>query len=143
MPMVDTSGNRSLGLTAKRRQNVPPGASPGQDMENDPARVPKQPLPASRPKLLYLSEALPAFLISRTRGMAAHAKTVTVRILYIHFPHAPGHVRRGLTKDRTAFLVLLMQRIHVRHENADPCAGLSLASLGQENLDLPSGDATE
>jgi hypothetical protein len=75
--------------------------------------------------------------------MASHPKPVAIRILHIHFANTPGHIRGRLTNDRAAALVLLMQRIHVLHENADPCSGLPLPSFTEENLDLAASYATE
>src|ERR1700681_3011492 len=94
-------------------------------------------------ELLYLTEALPARFVRRARGMAAHAKTVTVQILHIHFPNTPRHIRRRLANDRAARLVLLMKRIHILHEEAHPCAGLPLASFTKENVTLAPRDTAE
>src|SRR5579863_3746031 len=104
----------------------------------------RMPMPSvSLPELLDRAEALPSSLVDRARRVAAHAKTVTVRILDIHFASAPGHVRRGLANDRAALFVLLMKCVHVLHENGHPRAGLALSSFAEENLDLASGNAAE
>src|SRR6266567_1862626 len=94
-------------------------------------------------ELLYLAEALPSRLIYGARGFAAHAKTVTVRILHIHFPDAPGHIRRRLADGRATLLVFFMKRIHILHENGHPHARLSLPTFRQENFYLTARDTTE
>src|SRR4029077_8646529 len=94
-------------------------------------------------ELLYLPEALPAFVIDWALGMAAHAKTMTIRVLHIHFADAPRHICRRLANDRATLFVLLMQRIHILDENADPHAGLTLPSFREKNLDLAPCNATE
>ena len=95
------------------------------------------------PRLLDLAEALPSSLVDRTSGIAAHAETVAVRILHIHFTSAPRHIRRLLTNDGAAFFVFLMQRVHILCENRHPGARLPLPTFRKKNLDLASRDAAE
>jgi hypothetical protein len=97
----------------------------------------------SLPELLYVAEAPPPGLVDRARRITAHAETVTVRILHIHFASSPGHIRWRLANERAALRVLLMKSVHVFHENGHPHARLTLPTFAEENFDLASRDAAE
>jgi hypothetical protein len=51
------------------------------------------PISASTPGLFHFNEALQPLFVCRARRVTSHAKTVTVRILHIHFPRSPRHIR--------------------------------------------------
>src|SRR5450755_325733 len=94
-------------------------------------------------ELLDFPEALPTGLVDRAVVVAAHAETVAVRILHIHFADTPGHVGRKQADDRAALLILLVQRVDIFGEDRHPSAGLALSVFAEENLDLPARDATK
>jgi len=99
--------------------------------------------PGSLSELLNLPEALPAGLVDWTGRIAAHAKSMTVWILHIHFPYAPGHVGRRLANDRTSLFVVFVKSVYVLHEDRHPYAGLSLPPFAEKNLDLAARDTDE
>src|SRR5436305_13464707 len=78
-------------------------------------------------ELLDFAEAFPTGFISWTGSIAAHAESVAVWLLNIHFTGAPGHLGRRLANEGAAFLVLLVPGVHVIHEIAHPLTGLTLS----------------
>ena len=59
-------------------------------------------------KPLYRPKSIHSILVRRAGRVTPYAEVVTVRILYIHLPDAPRHIRRCLPNDCAALLIFLM-----------------------------------
>ena len=84
-----------------------------------------------------------ATLIGWTGRFATHAKPVSVKIFNEHLAGMPRIIRWWVQNRGAAFLVLLVKRIDVVHEDRHPHPRLALTSLTKEDLNLSASDTAE
>src|SRR5690606_30094028 len=82
-------------------------------------------------------------LIGRAGRFRAQAQAVTVEVFDVHLAQAPGEIGRLLPDDRAGMAILLVQRVDVIDEHAQPGARLTLSAFAEEDFDLVPCDAGE